>query len=74
MHLTICHLPSHHLSPACCQAFLYRGAVSQLERLVNHFLSLLSDSTLRFQLSLDGDRISKAVSYPHSSLSGLQST
>lgn len=54
------------LVPSCpslvvCQAFVYRGALSQLERLANHFLSLLADASLRLQLSLDGDRVHKSV-------------
>lgn len=43
------------------QAFVLRGAVAQLERLANHFLTVLSEGGLRLGLSLEGERISKEV-------------
>jgi DNA repair exonuclease SbcCD ATPase subunit len=43
------------------QAFVLRGAVSQLERLANRFLALLSEGGLRLGLTLDGEKIAKAV-------------
>jgi hypothetical protein len=43
------------------QAFVLRSAVAQLGRLVNHFLARLSDGGLMLALTLEGERISKAV-------------